>query len=108
MIRLYLNNIPITSTKNNVRIVCEFKSSEEYIKFENGIYLEKGEFAIKNIESIMINPEIITGVRLPYGNEFDTEKKIKTTNIGSLYFLFHYSCWDNHIRFIFNSIDLLR
>lgn len=73
MIRLHLNNIPITSTKNNVRIVCEFKSSEEYIKFENGIYLEKGEFAIKNIESIMINPEIITGVRLPYGNEFDKE-----------------------------------
>ena len=73
MIRLYLNNIPISYTKNNVRIICEFKSSKEHIKFENGIFLEKGEFATGNIESVMINPEIITGVKLPYGSEFDKE-----------------------------------
>jgi hypothetical protein len=73
MLRLYLDNIPITSDFNNLRVVCNFKNSEEFVKFEDGIFLEEHEFSNRNIESIIIDPSVITGVKLPYGSEFDKE-----------------------------------
>ena len=72
-IRLYLNDIPITDTKNNIRIICKLNETEEYIEFKDGVFLEESSYSIRNIESIPIDASIKTGVRLPYGHEFDKE-----------------------------------
>lgn len=72
-LRLYLDNIPITETKNNIRIVCKLETPGEYIKFKDGVFLEEGVVAIRNIQVIPIDAEIETGVELPYGEMFKPE-----------------------------------